>query len=124
MLVEILVALLVLLSIFCQLAGVVVAFWLGCRGVPTLHAMFVGWVVLVVGFSVASVVLPMIAIDLGEDCWYALFPESIGVPPLVLLGWFPALVAAILGEIVKRCVTFLRSRAKPSGDTPQDTKPN
>jgi hypothetical protein len=62
-----------------------------------------------------SVVIPSVLIALGVDRHVVInsFPEEIGIPPVVLLGWFPALIFAVvvraIGDIAKMIVKKVKT---------------
>jgi len=87
-------------SFLCGTAGLMTAFWYVLRSGRVVKGLFIGWGLSIVGIFLASVVLPgIVNVYNSEYCQY--FPEAIGVPAVMFLGWMPALVAAALAGIIR-----------------------
>lgn len=87
-------------SFFCGIAGLIVAFCYVLRSGKIVKGVLIGWGLTIICVFLISVVLPAI-VAVYDTEYVALFPEAIGVLPVMIGGWIPALLVAVLARLVK-----------------------
>jgi hypothetical protein len=93
-------------------------YWTGIlSGALVLYGLFFG------SSFLFSVVIPSVLLALGADKHAVVesFPEAIGNVPVVLLGWLPALLFAVIVRRVHEARQSAPNTARPDADgTPGD----
>jgi hypothetical protein len=74
------------------------------QGALLLYGLSIGWILLF------SVMIPSVLLLLGVDKQVVLesFPEEIGITPVVLAGWVPASIFAVLVRAVHGIIEVIR----------------
>lgn len=92
-----------LVSFLCGTAGLIFAFLYVLRSGKILKGILIGYGLTIIFVFLVSVVFPgVVAIYDKEYSRY--FPEAIGVPAIILTGWLPASVVAIVAGFLRHVI--------------------
>lgn len=87
-------------SLLCGSAGLIIALWYVLRSGKIIKGVFIGWGLSIVCVFLVVVVFPAVLTIFNEQ-YTSFFPDAIGLPLIMLTGWLPALIVAILAGLTR-----------------------
>ena len=94
------------------MTGLVIAFWYVVRSGKLLKGLFIGWGLSIICFFLISTVVPALVGTLDSE-YRLYFPEEIGLPIVIALGWIPALIVSTVAALIRH---LMRSWKKSDGE--------
>ena len=79
----------------------IIAFCYVLRSGKIVKGALIGWGLSIVCVFLISVVLPAV-VALYDIEYASFFPDAIGVPGVMVIGWVPGLLVAVVARLVKR----------------------
>ena len=95
------ITIIIILNSSILFVGLGIPFYVVLRSGNWLRGIFLGWALLFLAFFIVSVPLFGIVAAYNKDLAIKCFPESIGGMPILMLGWFPAIIVSFAAMAVR-----------------------
>ena len=100
------IVIIIILNSSILIVGLVIPFYVVLRSGNWLRGIFLSWGLLFLSFFIVSVPLFGIVAAYNKDLAVRCFPEAIGNTPVLLLGWFPALIISAAAAAIRFLIRY------------------
>jgi len=96
------IVIIIILNSSILFVGLGIPFYVVLRSGNWLRGIFLSWGLLFLSFFTVSGPLCAIVAAYNKDFALKCFPESIGAGPILMLGWFPAIIVSSAAMAVRK----------------------